>query len=405
MAGVSLARRTARRRLDDVPGKWHCSIVGTCLTLTDLRKIVRKARFNLPLDADDYRLHGAVVQWAGQSVMLAKMLTKHLDKRFAAQVARFSRAGTEDELAVLWSESLRAGDVPGAYWALMTHPADCVSLRERAYGEVHMLSHLSGASQRVDMRRLSQLEEDLAEREREVRALAAERSALREGIAAAERRAAEAALLSQRAETLEQRVAELESGAALCGLRGDLCATRRALEARDAVLARVRADLETERETTARLDQLVRHLSGRVADLDLRLREQAARPEADSGPSPLPDLGQRSVLLVGGKPNVIPHVGDLVGRCNGRFLHHDGGVEDACPRLAGAVSQCDVVFCAVTCVSHEAVDHLKKNCQRRGKTFLPLPGYSRSAVERALRLVASAPVAGPASVAPLMAAE
>lgn len=405
MAVSALSQRTSRRRLDEVPAKWHCSIVGTCLTLTDLRKIVRKARFNLPEDADDYRLHGAVVQNASQSVMLAKMLTKHLDRRFSAAITRFGRAESEDDLARLWDEAVRSGDVPGAYWALMTHRADCVRLRDRAYGEVHMLSHLSGATQRVDMRRLSQLEEDLAERDRELRTLAAERTALREGIAAAERRAAEASMLAERAETLEARVAELESGAALCGLRGDLCATRRALDSRDALLARVRADLDAERQGTERLDRLVRHLSGRVADLELRLREEANRPAATGDAPSLPDLEQRRILLVGGKPNVVPHVGDLVGRCNGRFLHHDGGVEDACPRLAGAVSQSDVVFCAVTCVSHEAVNHLKKNCQRDGKTFLPLPGYSRSAVERALRLVATPPPAAPAAPITMMAAE
>lgn len=390
MALATIGRRTARRRIDEVPAKWHCSIIGTCLTLSDLRKITRKASFNLPTDADDYRLHGAVVQWAGQSTMLAKMLTKHLDKRFAPQISRFSRAASGDDLEAAWDDALEAGDVPGAYWALMTHPLEHATLRDRAYGEVHMLSHLSGASQRVDMRRLSRLESDLAEREAEARALTAERVALRDSVADAERRAAKAALLARRAETLEQRVAELETDAALCGLRGDLCATRRRLDEREALLARAQADLAAERVATERLDKVVRHLAGRTADLELRLREQAARSTAPDAP-PLPDLEQRCILLVGGKPNVVPHLDALVARCNGRLLHHDGGVEDGCPRLAGAVSRCDVVFCAVTCVSHEAVDHLKKNCQRNAKPFLPLPRHSRAAVERALRLVAPDP--------------
>lgn len=387
MSTPSLATRTARRRIDEVPSKWHCSLIGTCLTLSDLRKVTRKAAFNLPADADDYRLHGAVVQWAGKSVMLAKMLTKLLDKRFAPQINRFARATTVDALAEAWDQALDAGDVPGAYWALMTHPLECAALRDRAYGEVHMLSHLAGASQRVDLRRLSRLEEELAERDAEIRSLAAERTALREALAATERRAAEATLLARRAETLEQRVADLESEATLHALREDLRAARRRLDEREAVLARARQDLAEARADNERLDRLARHLTGRVADLDLRLREQAAR-HGRSAPPPLPDLERRRVLLVGGKPNVVPHLDALVARCNGRFVHHDGGVEDGCPRLAGAVSQCDVVLCAVTCVSHEAMDHLKKTCQRGAKPFLPLPGHSRAAVERALRLIA-----------------
>lgn len=68
------------------------------------------------------------------------MVTKALDRRFPAQIARFSRTDSERELTELWRSHCDNGDVPGAYWALMSHPTDCAALREQAYGEVHMLS-------------------------------------------------------------------------------------------------------------------------------------------------------------------------------------------------------------------------------------------------------------------------
>lgn len=169
-----------RKRIDQIPGKWHCSIIGTCLTLAELRKIAVKARFNLPPDASDYRIHGAVVHSCGDHKVLSRLVTKALDKRFPAHIARFSRAESEEALAELWRSHCDSGDVPGAYWALMSHPMDCPSLREHAYGEVHMLSHLSGASQRVDMRRQAELERALASRAGEVEALTAERARWRE---------------------------------------------------------------------------------------------------------------------------------------------------------------------------------------------------------------------------------
>ena len=54
---------------------------------------------------------------------------------------------------------MRRGDIPGAYWAALTHPFATRAVIGDAFGEVHMLSHLVGAANRADIRRLRQLEE------------------------------------------------------------------------------------------------------------------------------------------------------------------------------------------------------------------------------------------------------
>ncbi|WP_404382969.1 DUF2325 domain-containing protein [Caenispirillum salinarum] len=378
-----------RRRMDQIPGKWHCSIIGTCLPLAELRKIAVKARFNLPRDASDYRIHGAVVHHCAEHKVLSRLVTKALDKRFPAHIARFSRAATEDELADLWRSHCDGGDVPGAYWALMSHPVDCQTLREQAYGEVHMLSHLSGASQRVDMRRLADLERALASRAGEVEALTAERTRWRETETRLRHDVAALDLHRRRAEQLETRVAELESGRALAEMRAALEAARaeaneRALgiARRDERIAALEEELTGLRADTARL-------RSRAADLELKLCEAAGCPRlggaADAAP-PL-DLCRRRILYVGGMTRAVAHMRDLVIRHNGEFLHHDGGLEDGCARLASALSQADAVLCPVTCVSHNAIDTIKRDCRRACKAFLPLPSHSVSALERALRVV------------------
>ena len=60
-------------------------------------------------------------------------------------------------------QSLRSGAIPGAYWALMSHRHVTADLRQRAFGDVHMLSHLVGAANRADIRRLAALEQDNAQ--------------------------------------------------------------------------------------------------------------------------------------------------------------------------------------------------------------------------------------------------
>jgi chromosome segregation ATPase len=48
------------------------------------------------------------------------------------------------------------GDVPGGFWATLTHPRCDAALRDRAREEIHMLSHQIGAGQRADLKRLAE---------------------------------------------------------------------------------------------------------------------------------------------------------------------------------------------------------------------------------------------------------
>jgi len=48
-------------------------------------------------------------------------------------------------VAAFWDKAAKRGDIPGAYWAVLTHPATTHELVKRVFGEVHMLSHHGGS--------------------------------------------------------------------------------------------------------------------------------------------------------------------------------------------------------------------------------------------------------------------
>ena len=85
--------------------------------------------------------------------------------RHDLEIRQFDKARTTDAVRALWKEYLARGEIPGAYWAAITHPATDWALVQEIFGEVHMLSHLVGQSNRADIRRLCQLEVDLAARD------------------------------------------------------------------------------------------------------------------------------------------------------------------------------------------------------------------------------------------------
>ncbi len=388
---AGLRHHGGRRRLWEIWSGYHCSICGTCLSLAELRKIAGKAGLRLPPGAAEYEVHGYFVKLAAEPGRVAKSMQKLLDRKYRIAVAGCRRFRSEEELRAFWAASLSKGDVPGPYWALMTHPLASETLTLRAFGEVHMLSHLAGASNRGDIRRLNTLEGErrtlfeeltvarrqLSEHDIETRRLAERHAA---EVQVLKRQAQAARATERRLAEAEARVRELEQGEAY-----------RKLQARNATLAAEveeagranRIEVQRRMESEHELSELrlahdgmastVRELGAECEALECMLHSGlhgagggAADPEASI------DLRGRRIAYVGGRTGIIGHFRALVERLNGRFIHHDGGIDDSEKRLARIVGQADAVLCPVDCVSHGACLLAKQFCKRTAKPFVPL---------------------------------
>lgn len=78
-----------------------------------------------------------------------------LDRKYKTAIQNLAKAQKAAEVTGYWNAALTLGDIGGTYWALLTHPDIAHHLIDRVYGEVHILSHLSGASIRVDLQELN----------------------------------------------------------------------------------------------------------------------------------------------------------------------------------------------------------------------------------------------------------
>lgn len=151
-----------RTRLAELDAVLHCSIIGTCMTTGELRKLVPRFADIDRQQASDLEIHHEAVQLSVDGAAGCKAIQKALDERYALAIRRFAAAKDPESLLQLWNEALKSGDVPPAYWAVMTHPCATIAVRQAAFGEVHMLSHLVGAANRADIRRLMALEQENA---------------------------------------------------------------------------------------------------------------------------------------------------------------------------------------------------------------------------------------------------
>ena len=352
----------------------HCSIIGTCLSSGELRRLLVRLEVQGAQTADDHDLHVAGVLLAGRSKAGAKHLQKALDRRHQRSLSQFSKAKDAAALSALWEEALGRGDIPGAYWALLTHPAATDTLVKDVFGKVHMLSHLVGAANRADIRRLRQLEE---ENESLAAKLERQQRQLRDGFTSRDESVRRLSDLLARAVGKETTGPAFEAAEdtralkdALAGLDKRLAqeAARRAhLEQRLASLSATLNESErTRRHAESELAGLQRELSG----LEARLGGPSQREEAAASDGL--DLHGLTVLYVGGRANQAPQLKGLVESTKGRFLHHDGGIEHSPNLLPGLVSRADIAVFPVDCVSHDAAAAVKRACRQLGKRYLPL---------------------------------
>lgn len=386
--------RTARRvRLSELDTNLHCSIIGTCLTLSELRRLV--PRF-VPVDrksATDLDIHHEAVQLAVDGGEASKALSKALDERHAMAIRQYRDARDEAQLIDMWDASLKKGDVASAYWAIMSHPVATLDVRQRVFGDVHMLSHLVGAANRADIRRLVELE--------------AENAALQDKLDDQQSRAHEAAYRhEQQLRAAQAQIADLETAAERAPLTSDheLAEKLRELSER-VVAAEANAALQNQRRETAeaRAQSLEAELDGLRQSLD-QTSALAETLDAEAGAiertmlmaldrntsreAAFDALKGKTVVYVGGRPGSNLVLRSLVEEAGGHFSTHDGGLEDRKALLASAIARADVVFFPVDCIDHDSMNTIKRVCDRHAVPFHPLRTASIASFAKAVAAAA-----------------
>ena len=375
-----------RRTLFDLSPMLHCSIIGTCLTMAELRKILVKAAGDRIQKLSDHDVHTQGVRLAGLKGPASKLLNKALDTKHHAAIRQFQSAATEHDIRELWGVARREGQIEGAYWAAVTHPATSEACLQHVFGDVHMLSHLVGSSNRADVRRLLEFESEIAGLKTRLNDMAgamrtgfsrrdSEIQQLRRALASADRQGSDEVMADDVTAALRRSLRDLQQQLDAAMLRAER-------QQKSAAEAKAR-----ERSLQARLDaaeERGRQLEDELHSLENCMRAtcgQDVGQQSRQEQKPL-SLADRTILYVGGKSGTIPNLRSLVEQLGGFFLHHDGGQVQNIGLLAGLIRRADCVFFPVDCVSHQAMFAVKRHC---GLSQIPFIALHRSGSGSLLR--------------------
>ncbi len=408
-----------RRKLWDTHG-FQCSIIGTCLSRTEIRKLATKKVYGLSAGLKDHEIHSTLVNRASKKCPESRALQRVLENKYKTIIHKFSKVKTEEALLELWAEYLKSGSIAGAYWAVLTHPALTNDTAYDVHGEIHMIGHDSTAKYQQAVKQLSEVRQKLESTECELKSdrtthaqekadLETEITALRTEKNELEKQAETVTLLQKRIDELEEKASASASQQAIKSLNQENALLRDenlALKAQiqqltmqiDTVNSQYEQEVINSNEVQKKNEQLLDEnhqlqqelhsfedfLSSRMMTDSEDNQQDCENCEINSDFCPQA-LDGKTVLYVGGRYKMVPRYKQLVEQYGGTFLYHDGGLESARHILPKFLTRADAVFCPVDCVSHDACKCVKKMCKRYQKDYVMMRSSGLSSLARGLQ--------------------
>lgn len=388
----AIAVGSRRKRIWELGVHAHCPVVGVCLPLPALHRLIGKVLGDVVM-TDDYELHCSVVTECKFRNQLSQAIQKALDSQHVIALQQSNKIKTTQALEAWWlTESSK--NLAAAFWCVLTHPRCSPDLGWKVLGHVHMVQHQVGAAMRLDQQQLD--------------ALMHENAVLTRSLGQAQQRnTQQSQQYSQKMDTLEKQLMHLR--AELIGRDTTIMALTDERQKLDAVVPQLKSRLELVRQLETQIGkthQLERSLLQAEQDmvrLQARLQtlsEQLAASSKMSGTdgdapaeenpySPIRQLDDCTILCVGGRPSAVPTYRQLIEKMGGRFLHHDGGAEDNVARLDHILAAADLVICQTGCIGHDAYWRVKNHCKRTGKDCVYLDNPSAHSLAKGLSQVVS----------------
>ena len=381
-----------------------CSIIGTCLSIADLRKLGRRTEMEVDSSLSAYELHVLFVQEVCKPNHDSRLVNKKLDQKFQLAIKQAGRVKSKDDLFDFWRHSKEQNRLAGAYWAILTHPLAPVSLCSKIHGEIHMLSYLVTrrnfrADQKIKSRntKIEVLQEALYLAQSQARQEQVWRD---DEIAGLKMELLDKTGLIAVQQISLNHLAEFESGAKYMKLQNNNKQLQNELAEKIEICGTLTSENEIFRRNQQKLRRKLEKIEKEFTAMyqENKAMEHILHKQTTSCPNCDTcackdcqglDLCGCCVLYVGGQHSLVPHYRQVVNDCGGEFIHHDGGKEDQRSRLGTMMSKADVVICPVNYVSHDACLRAKKICKSQAKPFIPMRSAGLSALARGLEQVAT----------------
>ncbi|PIE82375.1 MAG: hypothetical protein CSA11_00900 [Chloroflexi bacterium] len=378
-----LAARKSYWQIDPV---LNCPVVGTCLTLTEQKKILKKSGADIS-SLTDHQIHRALVQSGNEEGAISRRIQRMLESKYKTLIAELGDCDEETFLTE-WQKGLRRGEIGGLLWIGASSRHLSSTAVNRVFGDYHMHTHGQGIIIRKQLQQMDNLKRKNKRLTDSLKQVRAEKQQTAQALQTIKR---EKTNLTQEVSTLHKKIEALQNRPK----RKHLQQANSALEDQIRLLEN---KLRTQEETVATLREENGRLATIVAEQDkinqrLRaefnwLRQQTNPSTAEENAAcaicPQRDSCPYRVLIVGGLNTLRPYYQSLVEDSGGEFKHFDGRQGSSERALRPMIGWADIILCPIDFNSHNATLTVKKLCKKMQKPYHMLPNSSMSHISQVL---------------------
>jgi hypothetical protein len=364
-----------------VPSHQLCTLIGICIDVPYIRKLRKRfPTITADIQGDtDYELHAFCVNACLDKNLLSMRLNKHLNRSYQTFVSALRQQKTDQAIELFWRSTDLTDErqIAGFCWAILTSQYVSTEIKDKLYGEIHMLSHVTGQVLRTEQKKLA-IENDrlLLEQPKQARAILRQQA---------------------RYENQQEITKSLEN---------------QIIDLKQKLLVK---DNSTNDQSNGKSSELLKNYEktiwsqhSQMVQLQIKLERQEQKYKAlkasqlnntkleiktnDSNPSIIPfssDLCGKSILYVGGFSRHKDRFKQLIESINGQFLYHDGGMQQSTHLLNMMVKKADAVFCPIDCISHGAVGRIKSLTKTECKDCIFLRSPSLTSFKKEVMQYAS----------------
>jgi hypothetical protein len=95
VAHMELPEKQKRIKLWELDHSYHCAIIGTCLTMSEVKKLLRS--FHIDINhVSSYEIHTTIVTLISSNDFPSKKTQNYLDKKFKAALQKTKKMQTDE---------------------------------------------------------------------------------------------------------------------------------------------------------------------------------------------------------------------------------------------------------------------------------------------------------------------
>lgn len=374
-------KKNMRKDLWEYNGSIHCAVIGHCLTISEQRKILKKAKYR-EKKISDSDCHEILTSELSEMTPLSIRIQKYLDAKYIDELKYWDDLLSFEYLNI-WLSKIKKPHIGGDFFGLVRQSDILKNDKHSISGSIHVLAY--NKVQYYESRSELNHHETIIDLKKELNELQTKVKHDSYQIKMMER---ESIKIEKRNKTQKK---EIEKYITQILNTKEIKNENETLKLKLNKLNNRNTDIENFKEKSRKIwEGQEEKISDQTKVIDA-LNKELYQITASNDENGLEcefcensTLCQKRILIVGGLSKLKGYYKTAIENLDGIFDHNDGYGRNGDLALKESIRKADIVLCPVDVNSHNACLSVKKHCKKMDKTYFMLKNSGVSSITNKL---------------------